>query len=43
MEGGYPVIVAGECVGGIGVSGADWDTDARIARTAVAAVGARWE
>ena len=43
MEGGYPVIVAGECVGGIVVSGADWDTDARIARTAVAAIGARWE
>jgi uncharacterized protein GlcG (DUF336 family) len=43
MEGGYPVIVAGECAGGIGVSGGDWETDARIARAAVAAIGARWE
>jgi uncharacterized protein GlcG (DUF336 family) len=42
MEGGYPVIVAGECVGGIGVSGGDWETDARIARIAVEAIGAAW-
>ncbi|HEX9192755.1 MAG TPA: heme-binding protein, partial [Burkholderiales bacterium] len=27
MEGGCPVIVEGECIGGIGVSGADWATD----------------
>ena len=32
MEGGYPVIVDGECIGGIGVSGGDWATDERIAR-----------
>ena len=32
MEGGYPVLDGGECVGGIGVSGGDWETDARIAR-----------
>jgi glc operon protein GlcG len=42
MEGGCPVIVDGECVGGIGVSGGDWETDARIAREAVAAIGAAW-
>lgn len=42
MEGGYPVIVEGECVGGIGVSGGDWETDARIAREAVEAIGAAW-
>jgi glc operon protein GlcG len=35
MEGGFPVIVDGECIGGIGVSGGDWETDARIARRAV--------
>jgi glc operon protein GlcG len=43
MEGGYPVLLDGECIGGVGVSGADWDTDARLARAAVAAIGARWE
>jgi len=42
MEGGYPVIVAGECIGGIGVSGGDWETDARIAREAVESIGAAW-
>jgi uncharacterized protein GlcG (DUF336 family) len=42
MEGGYPVIVDGECVGGIGVSGGDWETDARLARDAIAAIGAAW-
>jgi glc operon protein GlcG len=42
MEGGYPVIVDGECIGGIGVSGGDWETDARIAREAVTAIGANW-
>ena len=42
MEGGYPIIIEGECVGGIGVSGADWETDARIAREAIAAIDAAW-
>src|SRR2546425_13066017 len=40
MEGGCPVIVEGECIGGIGVSGADWATDERIARESVEAIGA---
>ncbi len=40
MEGGYPILVDGECVGGIGVSGGDWQTDARIALAAVASIGA---
>jgi uncharacterized protein GlcG (DUF336 family) len=40
MEGGYPVIVDGQCIGGIGVSGGDWETDARIAQAAVSAIGA---
>jgi glc operon protein GlcG len=42
MEGGCPVIVEGECIGGIGVAGGDWQTDERIARAAVEALGARW-
>jgi glc operon protein GlcG len=42
MEGGYPVIVEGECIGGVGVSGGDWETDARIARQAVESIGAAW-
>jgi glc operon protein GlcG len=42
MEGGFPVVVEGECIGGVGVSGGDWETDARIAREAVEAIGATW-
>src|SRR4030095_6878707 len=30
MEGGYPIIFDGICVGGIGVSGAPWGLDAQI-------------
>jgi len=43
MEGGYPIIVGGECIGGIGVSGADWETDERLAREAVEAIGATYK
>ena len=42
MEGGYPIIVNGECIGGIGVSGGDWAFDDRVARAAVEAIGATW-
>jgi glc operon protein GlcG len=42
MEGGFPVIVEGECIGGIGVSGGDWETDARIAREAISSIDAAW-
>lgn len=42
MEGGAPVLVEGECVGGVGVSGGDWATDERIARAAVESIGATW-
>src|SRR5258708_25389129 len=31
MEGGCPVIVEGECIGGVGVSRGDWTTDQPIA------------
>ena len=42
MEGGCPVIVDGECIGGIGVSGGDWATDEKIAQAAVESIGASW-
>ncbi len=41
MEGGFPIIVDGDCVGGIGVSGGDWKQDEEIARAAVEAIGAQ--
>ena len=34
-----PIIVDGQCIGGIGVSGGDWEQDEAIARAAIAAVG----
>lgn len=40
MEGGYPIIVDGECVGGIGVSGGTWEFDDATARAAIEAIGA---
>ena len=43
MEGGSPILVDGECIGGIGISGGDWTTDERISREAVEAIGARWK
>lgn len=39
MEGGFPIIVDGECLGGIGVSGGDWQQDEDIAKAAVEAIG----
>ena len=43
MEGGYPIIFDGECIGGMGVSGGDWATDEKIAQAAVASIGASWK
>jgi uncharacterized protein GlcG (DUF336 family) len=43
MEGGFPIIADGECIGGIGVAGGDWETDERIARAAVESIGAHWQ
>ena len=37
---GAPVIVDGECIGGIGVSGGNWTFDAAAAEAAVASIGA---
>ncbi len=41
MEGGYPIIIDKECIGGIGVAGGDWKQDQEIARAALAAIGAK--
>jgi len=41
MEGGFPIIIDGECLGGIGVSGGDWEQDESIAIAAVSAVGVK--
>lgn len=43
MEGGVPVLVEGQCIGGVGVSGGDWQTDLRIAQAAVELIGASWK
>jgi uncharacterized protein GlcG (DUF336 family) len=40
LEGGVPVMVEGQCVGAIGVSGVKASEDAQIARAGVAALGA---
>jgi glc operon protein GlcG len=40
MEGGYPILIDGECIGGIGVSGGNFEFDARVAREAAASIGA---
>jgi uncharacterized protein GlcG (DUF336 family) len=40
MEGGCPVIVEGECIGGVGVSGGNFEFDERVAREAVESIGA---
>jgi glc operon protein GlcG len=42
MEGGVPVLADGQCIGGVGVSGGDWETDLRIAKAAVEAIGLGW-
>src|SRR5258708_18913708 len=43
MEGGVPVLVDGQCIGGVGVSGGGWGADLRIAQAAVGASGGRWK
>ncbi len=40
MEGGAPIIVDGECIGGVGVSGGNWNADAELAKAAVESIGA---
>lgn len=43
MEGGFPIFFENECVGGIGVSGGDWEQDETIARVSLDAIGAKFE
>ena len=43
MEGGYPVIVDGECIGGIAASGGNWEFDDNAARAAVESIGAGYK
>ena len=40
MEGGYPVMIEGECIGGIGIAGGEGNQDEDIARAALGAIGA---
>ncbi len=40
LEGGVPVMVGGDCVGAVGVSGVKSAEDAQIARAGIAALGA---
>ena len=39
LEGGVPIMVEGQCVGAVGVSGVKSDEDAQIARAGIAALG----
>lgn len=41
MEGGMPIIVEGQCIGGVGVSGGNWEADQEIAEIAVKAIGGK--
>ena len=43
MEGGVPILIDGQCIGGVGVSGGDWQTDLTIAQAAVQSIGASWK
>ena len=43
MEGGVPVLVDGHCIGAVGVSGGDWQTDLRNCQAAVKSIGASWK
>lgn len=38
-DGGYPIVENGQVLGGIGVSGADQERDATVAKAAIAALG----
>ena len=41
MEGGCPIVIDGECIGGVGVSGGNFEFDERVARAAVESIGAK--
>jgi uncharacterized protein GlcG (DUF336 family) len=41
MEGGCPILVDGQCVGGVGVAGGSWQHDQDLAKEAVESIGAK--
>ena len=38
MEGGCPIMVGSECIGGVGVAGGDWAFDERVAKEAAESI-----
>ena len=38
MEGGAPIMVEAECIGGVGVAGGDWQFDGRLAQEAAQSI-----
>ena len=38
MEGGAPILVGEECIGGVGVAGGDWKFDERVAKEAAESI-----
>jgi uncharacterized protein GlcG (DUF336 family) len=34
MEGGWPIMAGGECIGAVGVAGGNWEFDERVAKEA---------
>jgi glc operon protein GlcG len=38
MEGGWPIVAGGECIGAVGVAGGDWQFDERVAREAAESI-----
>lgn len=40
MAGGFPILVGEDCLGGVGVSGGDWEQDEIVAGAAIKALGA---
>ena len=38
MEGGCPIMAGGECIGGVGVAGGNWEFDERVAQEAADSV-----
>jgi len=38
MEGGWPIMAGGECIGGVGVAGGNWEFDERVAREAAESI-----
>ena len=38
MEGGWPILAGGECVGAVGVAGGNWEFDEKLAREAAESI-----